>query len=121
MGVREEGRAPAYRRIGKEKIPLNPALRILFPLFAGLLAANAQAPFREWTLARALQILNASPWARHETFTRVIAGVGSGASGALCGMGRQAGEPSRRVAHLGTRLLPERVSFPPPPARGSQQ
>lgn len=60
---------------------MHPALRILHLLFAGSLAAGVQQPFREWTLARALQILNASPWARHETFTRVIAGVGSGASG----------------------------------------
>jgi hypothetical protein len=30
---------------------------------------------------KAVQMLNASPWARQETFTRVISGVGSGISG----------------------------------------
>ena len=31
--------------------------------------------------SKAVEILNSSPWARHETFTRVIGGVGSGVSG----------------------------------------
>ena len=38
-------------------------------------------PFQEWSLDRAVKVLNDSPWARHETFTRVIRGVGSGISG----------------------------------------
>jgi len=37
--------------------------------------------FSSWTLQKAVQLLNASPWARQETFTRVISGVGSGISG----------------------------------------
>jgi hypothetical protein len=36
---------------------------------------------QKWSLSRAVEILNSSPWARHETFTRVIGGVGSGISG----------------------------------------
>jgi hypothetical protein len=32
-------------------------------------------------MAKAVEILNSSPWARQETFTRVISGVGSGISG----------------------------------------
>jgi hypothetical protein len=37
--------------------------------------------FSSWSLDKAVQILNASPWARQETLTRVIGGVGSGISG----------------------------------------
>ncbi len=36
---------------------------------------------RSWSLSKAVEILNSSPWARQETFTRVISGVGSGVSG----------------------------------------
>jgi len=32
-------------------------------------------------MAKAVQILNDSPWARHETFTRAVGGQGSGISG----------------------------------------
>ena len=35
---------------------------------------------QKWSLAKAVEILNSSPWARHETFTSVVAGVGSGVS-----------------------------------------
>ena len=38
-------------------------------------------PFNKWSLDKAVQLLNTSPWARQETFTRVIRGVGSGVSG----------------------------------------
>jgi len=38
-------------------------------------------PFSKWSLDKAVQLLNTSPWARQETFTRVIRGVGSGVSG----------------------------------------
>jgi hypothetical protein len=37
--------------------------------------------FSKWPMNRAVQVLNASPWAKHETYTRVIRGVGSGISG----------------------------------------
>jgi hypothetical protein len=40
-----------------------------------------QESFGKWPMDRAVQVLNASPWARHETFTQVISGVGSGISG----------------------------------------
>jgi hypothetical protein len=33
------------------------------------------------SLQKAVEVLNSSPWARHETFTRVISGVGSGVAG----------------------------------------
>jgi len=38
-------------------------------------------PFGSWSLDQAVKVLNDSPWARRETFTRVIHGVGSGISG----------------------------------------
>ena len=41
----------------------------------------AHEPFNKWSLDKAVQLLNTSPWARQETFTRVISGVGSGVSG----------------------------------------
>ncbi|MBZ5497883.1 MAG: hypothetical protein LAP85_15880 [Acidobacteriia bacterium] len=36
---------------------------------------------QKWSLSKAVEVLNSSPWARHETFTRLISGVGSGVSG----------------------------------------
>ena len=47
---------------------------------AGLFRSQDQLVPR-WSLSRAIEVLNSSPWARHETFSRVIAGVGSGISG----------------------------------------
>jgi hypothetical protein len=38
-------------------------------------------PFREWTLEEAVEVLTNSPWARQETFTRVVGGIGSGVMG----------------------------------------
>ncbi len=38
-------------------------------------------PFHQWPLDKAVKVLNDSPWAKRETFTRVIRGVGSGISG----------------------------------------
>ncbi len=38
-------------------------------------------PFNKWSQDKAVKVLNDSPWARQETFTRVIRGVGSGISG----------------------------------------
>jgi hypothetical protein len=40
-----------------------------------------QEHFSKWPMNKAVQVLNVSPWAKHETFTRVISGVGSGISG----------------------------------------
>jgi hypothetical protein len=63
---------------------------MVFPQLIGiLLALMSGAPpswitqehFSKWPLNKAVQVLNVSPWARHETFTRVISGVGSGISG----------------------------------------
>jgi hypothetical protein len=51
----------------------------------GLLATAAGSSdeqlVQKWSLPRAVEVLNSSPWARHETFTSVISGVGSGVSG----------------------------------------
>ncbi|MEJ2247073.1 MAG: hypothetical protein P8Y80_13495 [Acidobacteriota bacterium] len=55
---------------------------LLFPFMA--VAATSWTPgipFQEWSLDKAVKVLNDSPWARRETFTRVIRGVGSGISG----------------------------------------
>ena len=38
-------------------------------------------PYTTWTLEEAVEVLNQSPWARQETFTRVIGGIGSGILG----------------------------------------
>lgn len=37
--------------------------------------------FRNWSEQEALKLLNQSPWAQRETFTRVVGGVGSGVQG----------------------------------------
>jgi hypothetical protein len=55
---------------------------LLLAFFAGTPSSwITEEPFGKWPMNRAVQMLNASPWARHETFTRVISGVGSGISG----------------------------------------
>jgi hypothetical protein len=46
-----------------------------------MVAATQDESFRNWSISTAVQILNSSPWARQETFTRVVGGVGSGVSG----------------------------------------
>jgi hypothetical protein len=60
-------------------------LTALLGLFLSLGAAaddpSNLEPFRRWSLAKAVEVLNSSPWARHETFTRVVGGVGSGVAG----------------------------------------
>lgn len=37
--------------------------------------------FERWSLAEAIDVLSKSPWARQETFTRVLGGIGSGLEG----------------------------------------
>ena len=44
-------------------------------------AAAGDEPYSRWSLSKAVGILNSSPWARQETFTRVVGGVGSGVAG----------------------------------------
>ncbi len=44
-------------------------------------ARSAPSLFGSWSMDKAVEMLNVSPWARQETFTRVISGVGSGISG----------------------------------------
>ena len=58
----------------------------ILALFLAFLAGSSaswisQESFHKWPANRAVQVLNDSPWARQETFTRVIRGVGSGISG----------------------------------------
>jgi hypothetical protein len=55
-------------------------LSLLLPLFLSAAPPGGQ-PVPKWSLSKAVEMLNDSPWARHETFTRVIEGVGSGVSG----------------------------------------
>ncbi len=38
-------------------------------------------PYREWTLEDAVGVLTSSPWAKQETYTHVVGGIGSGISG----------------------------------------
>ena len=44
-------------------------------------AVAVQEKLPKLSLAQAIQVLNSSPWAKQETFTRVVSGVGSGVSG----------------------------------------
>jgi hypothetical protein len=54
-------------------------LLVYFILTIGAFASQ-EAPGKS-PLAAAIQMLNSSPWARQETFTHVVSGVGSGESG----------------------------------------
>ena len=44
-------------------------------------AAAVAGNYRNWTLEEAVGMLTNSPWARKETYTRIIGGIGSGLSG----------------------------------------
>ena len=55
------------------------AFLILGP--AGSLYSQGEDSYNNWSLPKAVQILNSSSWARQETFTTVVQGVGSGQSG----------------------------------------
>lgn len=62
------------------------SLSVIALLFASILTAGtaeipSDEPYWKWTLEKAVQVLNSSAWARQETFTRVVGGVGSGVSG----------------------------------------
>ncbi|HSR53170.1 MAG TPA: hypothetical protein VLV83_20290 [Acidobacteriota bacterium] len=54
-------------------------------LFLSALAADngeiLEKSYLEWTQEEAVWVLNESPWARRETFTQVVEGVGSGVRG----------------------------------------
>jgi hypothetical protein len=41
----------------------------------------AVGDFRRWTLQDAVTMLTRSPWAKQETYTRIVGGIGSGISG----------------------------------------
>lgn len=57
-------------------------LGIILALGADITGAGFfREPFFKWSQAEAVQILNASPWAKQETFTHIVSGQGSGRSG----------------------------------------
>jgi hypothetical protein len=57
-------------------------LTLLFPFLAfSATSWTTLTPFHQWSLDRTVKLLNDSPWARQETYTRVLQGVGSGISG----------------------------------------
>jgi hypothetical protein len=57
-------------------------LTLLFPFLAfSATSWTTLLPFHQWSLDRTVKLLNDSPWARQETYTRVLQGVGSGISG----------------------------------------
>ncbi len=60
-------------------MPGTPALWVcMLGMMALAAGAFGEPQVQKWPLAKAVEIPNSSPWARHETFTRVISGVGSG-------------------------------------------
>jgi len=46
-----------------------------------LASSSANGSYRNWSLSEALELLSNSSWARQETYTRVIGGIGSGIQG----------------------------------------
>src|SRR5262245_2057413 len=76
---RSESRQVQVRQLTTRCLILVAALAAIRTLFAA--GGAVQKPFRRWTLEEAVEILTDSPWARQETFTRVIGGVGSGVLG----------------------------------------
>ena len=57
-------------------------LGLFSPMMAGVQSSwTAAEPFQRWSLDKAVEVLNNSPWAKQKTFTHVIRGVGSGISG----------------------------------------
>ena len=55
---------------------------MILALTAGVSAAKiAEEPYFSWSKDKAVEILNASPWAKQETFTQIVGGQGSGRSG----------------------------------------
>jgi hypothetical protein len=55
----------------------------MFLFFAGGISASkiSQEPFFRWSMDRAVEVLNTSPWAKQQTFTQIVSGQGSGRSG----------------------------------------
>lgn len=58
----------------------NRLLTLLILVFSVQIAVSGDS-YREWTLEKAIQVLTNSSWARQETYTRVIGGIGSGIQG----------------------------------------
>lgn len=60
---------------------LVPLTCLPFSLFVLGMEEIWEKDFSQWTLAEATRVLNKSPWARQQTYTRVLEGVGSGIHG----------------------------------------
>ncbi len=61
-----------------------PLRTLLFLLLGAGVAAGSpgtRGDFRDWSLEEAVAMLTDSPWARRETYTRLIGGIGSGLAG----------------------------------------
>jgi hypothetical protein len=56
-------------------------LSFVFVAARPALAAPPAKDFRQWTLQDAVTMLTRSPWAKQETYTRIVGGIGSGISG----------------------------------------
>jgi len=55
---------------------------MILALMGGLSASKiSEEPFFSWSQDKAVEVLNASPWAKQETFTQIVGGQGSGRSG----------------------------------------
>ncbi len=63
-------------------LPRTSVCGVISLFLAATVAFSQQKPdFRSWTLEEAVKVLNDSPWARQQTVTRVVSGVGSGVFG----------------------------------------
>ena len=55
---------------------------MILALAAGVSGSKiTEEPFFSWSQDKAVKVLNASPWAKQETFTQIVSGQGSGRSG----------------------------------------
>ncbi|UCF37642.1 MAG: hypothetical protein JSU96_01880, partial [Acidobacteriota bacterium] len=52
---------------------------VLVSICAGV--ASTSKSFEQWSLKQAIDVLSRSSWARQETFTHVVGGIGSGIEG----------------------------------------
>lgn len=75
---------PTHGRTGWPLFVRYAALLLVLALYCPPIHAGDETtgqPYQQWTLEEAVAVLNESAWARKETFTRVVGGIGSGISG----------------------------------------
>jgi len=76
---------PGFKSVRKSPNPIRTVawcIAVLLCFCAPLLSSNTPAkPFQKWTREEAISILTRSAWAKQETFTRIVGGIGSGISG----------------------------------------